>query len=90
MNPLAAILLLLVAAKGLGELLERAGYPSIIGEIGTGALHGPAVLNIVKAEATIEVIHRCGPHHTSLHERCAAESPDVRTFREGRVLDCLR
>jgi len=55
MNPLAAILLLLVAAKGLGELLERAGYPSIIGEIGTAALHGPAVLNIVKAEATIEV-----------------------------------
>ncbi|OPX72398.1 MAG: glutathione-regulated potassium-efflux system protein KefB [Methanoregulaceae archaeon PtaU1.Bin059] len=60
MNPLAAILLLLVAAKGLGELLERAGYPSIIGEIGAGALLGPAVLNIVRPEATIEVFADVG------------------------------
>lgn len=60
MSPLASILLLLVTAKGLGELLERLGFPSMIGEITAGAILGPAILGIIEPENSIEIFADIG------------------------------
>ncbi|MCU0632791.1 MAG: cation:proton antiporter [Methanolinea sp.] len=60
MSPLAAILLLLVVAKGLGELLERAGFPSMIGEIAAGVFLGPAMLGIIEPGETLEIFADIG------------------------------
>ncbi|MDI9632754.1 MAG: cation:proton antiporter [Methanolinea sp.] len=51
MDPLISVLLVLAVAKVLGELVERAGYPSLVGEIGGGILLGPAVLGLVSVDA---------------------------------------
>lgn len=53
MEFIPALLLVLVTAKVLGEIVERIGYPSMIGEILSGILLGPAVLGLV--EPTIEL-----------------------------------
>ena len=47
MDVLAGIIVLLIAAKILGELVEYTGYPSLIGEIIAGIILGPTVFNIV-------------------------------------------
>lgn len=60
MSPVAVILLLLVTAKGLGELLERAGFPSLIGEIAAGAILGPAVLGLIGPGEPIEIFADIG------------------------------
>jgi Kef-type K+ transport system membrane component KefB len=44
---LVMITLLLVAARGLGELSSRLGQPSVIGEILAGVLLGPSLLGAV-------------------------------------------
>jgi len=53
MDTLPALLIVLVVAKVLGELVERAGFPALVGEIAAGALLGPALLGIVTMDATI-------------------------------------
>ncbi|MDH7510494.1 MAG: cation:proton antiporter [Methanolinea sp.] len=53
MDPLPALLVVLVVAKVLGELVERAGFPALVGEIAAGALLGPALLGIVRMDDTI-------------------------------------
>jgi Kef-type K+ transport system membrane component KefB len=53
MDPLPALLIVLVVAKVFGELVERAGFPSLVGEIAAGALLGPALLGIVTMDDTI-------------------------------------
>ena len=40
MHPLLALLLIIFLAKVFGELSERAGFPSLIGEIGAGIVFG--------------------------------------------------
>jgi len=60
MSPLAAILLLLITAKGMGELIERLGFPSVIGEIAAGALLGPAVLGFIEPGEPIEIFADIG------------------------------
>ena len=53
MDTLPALLIVLVVAKVLGELVERAGFPALVGEIAAGALLGPALLGIVTMDDTI-------------------------------------
>ncbi len=60
MSPLIEIILILIVAKILGELAERAGFPALIGEIGAGALLGPFILNIVTPGETIEFFSDIG------------------------------
>ncbi len=60
MDPLASVLLLLVTAKGLGELIERIGFPSMVGEIAAGALIGPAALALVQPDASLEIFADIG------------------------------
>src|SRR6476619_7625761 len=49
---------MLVGAKLLGELAERAGQPAVLGELIAGVVLGSSVLRVVPtAGATAEVVH---------------------------------
>ncbi|MDD5182042.1 MAG: cation:proton antiporter [Candidatus Nanoarchaeia archaeon] len=54
------IALLLVAAKVLGELCERIGYSSIIGEVLAGILLGPSLLNVITPNETMSALAGIG------------------------------
>lgn len=54
MDVLAGFLVLLITAKICGELVEYAGYPSLIGEIAAGILLGPSALNLVEVTPVIQ------------------------------------
>ena len=50
-NILLLLLLLILTAKLIGALFERIGLDSTIGELLTGVIFGPSILNIVHAES---------------------------------------
>lgn len=60
MDVLAGIIVLLIAAKILGELVEYAGYPSLIGEIVAGILLGPTVFNLIEVTPVIRFFSTIG------------------------------
>ena len=60
MDTLLAILAILVLAKVLGELVERAGYPALIGEIAAGVILGPSLLGLVVHDDVIEALSTIG------------------------------
>lgn len=60
MDVLAGIIVLLVAAKILGELVEYAGYPSLIGEIIAGIMLGPTIFNLVELTPVIRFFSSIG------------------------------
>jgi Kef-type K+ transport system membrane component KefB len=60
MDPLLQVILVLVVAKVFGEIVERAGYPALIGEIGAGVLLGPSVLGFVEYGGVIEFLADIG------------------------------
>jgi Kef-type K+ transport system membrane component KefB len=60
MDPLAGIIVLLIAAKILGELVEYLGYPSLIGEVLAGIALGPSVLNFIEINPIIQFFGRIG------------------------------
>jgi Kef-type K+ transport system membrane component KefB len=60
MDPLAGIIVLLLAAKILGELVEYLGYPSLIGEVLAGIALGPSLLNFIEINPIIQFFGRIG------------------------------
>lgn len=54
MDPLVQIIAIILCAKVLGELVERFGFPSLIGEVAAGIVLGPAILNLVSPNEFIE------------------------------------
>ncbi len=60
MDIILQLLLLLIFAKLFGELVERMGYPALIGEIAAGVLLGPSLLGWVTTNETIEVFANIG------------------------------
>lgn len=56
----AVLLIVLVSAKVLGEISERLGQPSMIGELMAGLLLGPSVFNIIGYTAELKVIADLG------------------------------
>lgn len=54
------LLILLVAARLLGELFERLRQPAMIGEILAGIVLGPAVLNLIHRTEEVRVISELG------------------------------
>lgn len=48
MNFLLSILALVVLARVFGELFERLGIPSLLGELSAGILLGPAILGLIE------------------------------------------
>lgn len=60
LEPFTLLLILLVAAKILGELFERFKQPAMIGEILAGIIIGPSLLNITHRTDEIKVISDLG------------------------------
>lgn len=60
MDPLAGIIVLLLAAKVIGELVEYLGYPSLLGEVLAGIALGPSLLNIIEINPIIQFFGRIG------------------------------
>ena len=60
MDIILQIILLLICAKLFGELVERMGYPALIGEIAAGILLGPSLLGWVTTNETLEVFADIG------------------------------
>jgi len=60
MDILLSIIAILVLAKVLGELVERAGYPALIGEIAAGVILGPSVLALIVHDQVIETLSTIG------------------------------
>jgi Kef-type K+ transport system membrane component KefB len=56
----AMLLILIVLAKMLGEIMERLGQPSMIGEIIAGVILGPSVLHLVTASSELKIISDLG------------------------------
>jgi Kef-type K+ transport system membrane component KefB len=54
------LLILLVGAKILGEMFERIGQPSMIGEIIAGIILGPSIFNLIHRTEDIKVISELG------------------------------
>jgi len=60
-EPLLGLALLLIFAKFFGELCERVGIPSILGELSAGIMLGPAVLGFIDPHAgTFEFMAEVG------------------------------
>lgn len=55
-----ALLLLLIASRVLGEVVERIGQPAMLGEILAGVLLGPSVLNLIRYTPEISAIADVG------------------------------
>jgi Kef-type K+ transport system membrane component KefB len=60
MENILGILVILVAARLFGEISERAGQPSIIGQILAGVLLGPFVFNLLQPNSNIESLALLG------------------------------
>jgi Kef-type K+ transport system membrane component KefB len=54
------LLLLLLLARVFGEIMERSGFPSMIGEIMAGIIVGPALLGIIPYTGELQVISELG------------------------------
>ena len=54
------LLIVLVGAKVLGELMERIGQPSMIGEVLAGVILGPTILNLIQNTSELRVIADLG------------------------------
>ena len=55
-----AMLLILLAARMLGEIFERMKQPAMIGEILAGVILGPSLLNVVQITPEIKIIADLG------------------------------
>ncbi|MHC1626336.1 MAG: cation:proton antiporter [Methanoculleaceae archaeon] len=60
MEVILGIAVVLICAKALGELAERAGIPAMVGEIMAGILLGPALLDLVEFEGVIRIFSDIG------------------------------
>ena len=54
------LLIVLLVAKVLGELMERIGQPSMIGEVLAGVIIGPSLLNLVQNTYELKVVADLG------------------------------
>jgi Kef-type K+ transport system membrane component KefB len=54
------LLVLLLAARVLGEIMERIGQPAMIGEVLAGIILGPSVLNLIQPTSELKVIADLG------------------------------
>ncbi|MBB1318345.1 cation:proton antiporter [Shewanella sp. SR43-4] len=55
-----SLFLILVVGRLLGELSDRLGFPSVVGEVTAGILIGPSLLNWVVPHSTLAIIAELG------------------------------
>ncbi|MGX9461852.1 cation:proton antiporter [Shewanella sp. A14] len=57
---LMSLFLILIVGRMLGELSDRLGFPSVVGEVTAGILIGPSLLNWVTPHSTLAIIAELG------------------------------
>ena len=50
------VVIILVAARLLGEVFQRIGLPSVVGELLAGIIIGPSILSLVKPDESLTVL----------------------------------
>jgi Kef-type K+ transport system membrane component KefB len=78
------LLILLLSAKLLGELAERLGQPSMIGEVLAGVILGPSLFNIISAPGEIKVIAELGVFMLIVLAGMEIEVEEIRNSIRGR------
>ncbi len=78
------LLILLLSAKLLGEVAERFGQPSMIGEVIAGVILGPSLLNIIPGPGEIKVIAELGVFMLILLAGMEIEVEEIRNSIRGR------
>ncbi len=78
------LLVLLLAAKLLGELAERFRQPSMIGEVIAGVILGPSLLNVIQSPGEIKVIAELGVFMLIVLAGMEIEVEEIRDSIRGR------
>lgn len=78
------LLLLLLAAKVLGEIMERFGQPSMIGEVLAGIILGPSLFNIIPAVGDLRVIADLGVFFLIVMAGLEIEAEEIRNSIRGK------
>jgi Kef-type K+ transport system membrane component KefB len=94
LDVLPALILILVAARLAGILSRRAGMPMVLGELLTGLVLGPSLLNLVHVTAVIDTLANIGVLlllfvaglETDLHQMRAVGRASVLTAVGGVAL----
>jgi len=78
------LLLLLLAAKVLGEIMERFGQPSMIGEVLAGIILGPSLFNIIPSIGDLRVIADLGVFFLIVMAGLEIEAEELRNTIRGK------
>lgn len=78
------ILLLLLASRVMGELMERLGQLAMIGEILAGVILGPSLLGVVKPGPELKVLSDLGVFFLVMMAGMEMDFTDVRDAFRGR------
>ena len=78
------LLIVLVTAKIMGEVLERFGQPSMIGEVLAGILLGPSVLNLIQVTGNLSVLADLGVFFLIVLAGMEIEVEEIRNSVRGR------
>jgi Kef-type K+ transport system membrane component KefB len=78
------LLIILVVAKILGEIAERWGQPSMIGEVLAGVILGPSLLNVVQNTADIRVLAELGVFLLIVMAGLEIEVEEIRNSIRGK------
>jgi Kef-type K+ transport system membrane component KefB len=78
------LLLLLMASRAGGEIMERLGQLALIGEIAAGIVLGPSVLGIIKPSAELKVLSDLGVFLLVMLAGMEMQFSDIRESFRGR------
>ncbi len=78
------LLILLLAAKILGEVAERLGQPAMIGEVLAGVILGPSLFNIIPVVGDIKPIADLGVFLLIFMAGMEIEAEEIRNSIRGR------
>ena len=79
-----SLLLVLVSAKILGEIAERFGQPSMIGEVLAGVILGPSLLGVVSNTPELKVLADLGVFLLIVMAGLEIEAEDIRNSVRGK------
>jgi Kef-type K+ transport system membrane component KefB len=79
-----SLLIILVVAKIFGEIAERFGQPSMIGEVLAGVLLGPSLLNVVHNTAELKVLADLGVFLLIVMAGLEIEAEEIRNSIRGK------
>ncbi|MEQ9103481.1 MAG: cation:proton antiporter [Rhodothermales bacterium] len=87
--PLLPLLAVLAAAYGAGKLVERLGYPSVLGELLAGVILGPPLLGWLSGDPALNVIAELGILLMMLYVGMEIDPADLKKVSTGGILAAL-